>query len=64
MLNTSDTLNLYTQDPSPDNLSNVVASLNPTINYALISVNGANDPVLKSEAKLIAANAVKSYDPA
>lgn len=49
--------------PSPESLSQVVKALSPTINYALGAVNASDDPVVRSQAMLHAADAVERYDP-
>lgn len=54
----------YQVDPTPGKLGAVVKKLQPTINYSLNNIGAADDPYLRSEAKLIAADAVKNYDPA
>jgi DNA-directed RNA polymerase specialized sigma subunit len=53
----------YIKDPSKENLSQVVKSLNRTVNYSLASLNSSNNPVMKSKALVYTANAVKNYDP-
>jgi DNA-directed RNA polymerase specialized sigma subunit len=59
-----DTYALFKTNPEDKAvLKSVVNELQPTINYALTSLNATNDPVLKVNAKVIAADAVKSYDP-
>lgn len=62
-LDPAPTYDKYKLDPSKENLSMVVGALRPTINYALMSVNSKNDPVLNAEARVLAADAVKSFDP-
>lgn len=51
-------------DPSPGNLFRTVEALNPVISHSLTSIGAADDPVLRSHAKLFAAEAVKKFDPA
>jgi len=53
----------YQSDPTPARLSAVVKSLNPTISYALSSLQSQSDPVMKIKARTLAAKAVQSYDP-
>lgn len=53
----------YQADPSQENLVNVVDSLKPTMRYALSGFGAADDPVLAGKARLIAADAVKSWNP-
>jgi len=62
-MSTNDALNAYKLDSTPDTLNSVVRGLQPTINYALSSVSGLGDPGLTAKAKLVAAEAVKTYDP-
>jgi hypothetical protein len=50
-------------DPTPDNLVPVVDAMKPAISHALASLNVSNDPYMRTQAKLVAANAIKSYDP-
>lgn len=51
-------------DPTPDNLNRVVASMDSTIGYKLSSMGVANNPQMKHQARLYAAEAVKKFDPA
>ena len=53
----------WRNDPSPDKLNKVVDNLEPTIKYTLNSLNSADDPVMRSQARLFAAKALKKYDP-
>lgn len=53
----------YKADPTPDNLNSVVRELKPTIDYTLIGLNAKGDPVLTGQAQLVAAKAVKKFDP-
>lgn len=53
----------YAADPTPDNLSSVVEYLTPTIDYSLRSINASNDKLLRSKARLFAAEAVQKYNP-
>lgn len=50
-------------EPSPVKMKRVVDLLAPTIDYSLSSMNAANDPIVRGEATLVAARAVKKYDP-
>jgi DNA-directed RNA polymerase specialized sigma subunit len=54
----------YVTDPTPDNLSNVVDELSPVIDYTLSSINANSDSLIRSKARVFAAEAVKKYDPA
>jgi len=53
----------YVTDPTPDRLNMVVDNLSPVINYSLSSINAYNDNLIKSKARLFAAEAVMKYDP-
>ena len=53
----------YKTDPTPDKLSSVVEHLSPVINYNLSALNAHNDNLIKSKARLFAADAVSKYDP-
>jgi DNA-directed RNA polymerase specialized sigma subunit len=50
-------------DPVQTPLNEVVKSLQPSIDYALHSINASDDPYMKSKAKVVAAEAVKSFNP-
>lgn len=50
--------------PAPEeDISATVDKLKPHINYALVQVGGQDDPFLRTRARNIAAQAVKSYKP-
>lgn len=53
----------WRNDPSPDKLNKVVDNLEPTIKYTLNSLNSSDDPVMRGQARLFAAKAIKKYDP-
>lgn len=53
----------YQTDPSQDNLRTVVRALDPTVNQVLGSINAADDPTVRAEARRIAAESVLSYSP-
>lgn len=53
----------YKLDPSPQNLSSVVSSLKPTVEYQLASLGSSTDPVMKNKALTYTAKAVKQFDP-
>lgn len=53
----------YQADPSPENLNKVVTSLEPTISYNLSSMGVSDAPALKAKARVMAARAIKTYDP-
>lgn len=50
-------------DPTPDNLHAVVRTLDGPVNYALYAVGDTDNPQLRHQARLYAADAVKTYDP-
>ena len=52
----------WKQEPSPENLAKVVTALDPTINAEIQRYSGPK-PLLRSKAKLLAVNAVRTYDP-
>lgn len=54
---------LYTQTQDPKDLFGVVQALEPTIQQAVISINGTPDPLMASKARLLAGKAVQNYDP-
>lgn len=58
-----DAYTAWKADPSPSNLNNTVRSLDGTINYALYAVGDTVNPQLKHQARLFAADAVKTFDP-
>ena len=51
-------------DPTPDNLNSVVRSMDNAIGYKLSSLGVADNPQMRSQARLYAADAVKKFDPA
>lgn len=53
----------YLANPTPENLARTVDALKPTIDYALNNVQAADDPFVRSRARIIAGQAVKSYSP-
>jgi hypothetical protein len=58
-----DYFNAYSNDPTPDNLGMVVKSLEPVINKTLVGIGEADNPLLRNQARLYAAKAVKKFDP-
>jgi DNA-directed RNA polymerase specialized sigma subunit len=52
----------WKKEPSPENLAKVVTALDPTINAEIQRYSGPK-PLLRSKAKLLAVNAVRTYDP-
>ena len=53
----------YQATPSPENLTKVVTSLKPTIDYHLAQHRSATDPLVRAKAMSFAVDAVKKYDP-
>lgn len=49
--------------PTTDNLAAVLDSLRPTIAAAVASYGGAGNPQIMSKARVVAAKAIKSYNP-
>lgn len=54
---------VWVMNPTKDNLYDVTESLQPTINAVLASF-GSKDPNIRTKARIAAAKAVQSYDPA
>lgn len=54
---------VYKKKPTQQNLSAVLKSLQPTIQYALNANNALGDPFVKTMADVYAVEAVKKYDP-
>lgn len=51
-------------DPTPVNMKSVVGELDPAINSAISAYAGQNvSPTVRHRARLLAAKAIKSYDP-
>lgn len=61
--NTSGYYEYYRRTNSPEAFKKVLKSLEPTINYTLASYNATGDPYIVSTAKILAARAIKKYDP-
>jgi DNA-directed RNA polymerase specialized sigma subunit len=58
---------LYTRwqsEPTGSNLHAVVKGLQPTIDYTLSQYGARGDALIEGEARLVAARAVRKYDPA
>ena len=53
----------YQDNPSTDTLRGVVDALHPLITYQAAAYGGAESPHIRHQAKLIAADAVRSFDP-
>ena len=58
-----DHYDLWKSDPSPENLAGVVGKLRPTIDHAVAAAGAYDDPLIKNQAKLFAADAIKKFDP-
>lgn len=54
---------VWRQDPSQSNLYTVTKSLKPTIDSVLAGMQGTGNPHLAAKARVVAAKAIKSYDP-
>lgn len=54
---------LYKLNPTQKNLANVTRSLKPTIDSVLASLGDPGNPHLRSRANVVAAKAIKAYDP-
>ena len=50
-------------DKTPENLNLTIKALEPTISFKMASMGAADNPQMKHQAKLFAADAVKKYDP-
>ncbi len=50
-------------DPTPDNMNAVVGKLQPVISSALVGIGGLDNPLLREQARIYAAEAVQKYDP-
>lgn len=50
-------------DRTPDNLHTAVKALEPTISFKLMSMGVADNPQMKHQARLFAADAIKKFDP-
>lgn len=53
----------YRLKSTPDRLNAVVDALRPTIDYAVVSTGGIDDPIIRHQARLYAADAVRNFDP-
>ena len=54
---------LYKLNPSQQNLAQVTKQLRPTIDSVLASIGATGNPHLKSRANVVAAKAIRSYNP-
>lgn len=53
----------WRREPTPGNLNRVVKSLDPGIKHTLHQIGAGSDPYLYSQARMLTAKAVQSYDP-
>jgi hypothetical protein len=53
----------WRDDPTPDNLHQVVRTLEPVTRYALRMNYAQDNPLLRQQARLFTAEAVKSFNP-
>ena len=53
----------WVQNPSTDNLAAVLDNLKPTITAAVASYGGAGNPQIMAKARVVAAKAIKNYNP-
>lgn len=58
-----DYYNIYSTDPSPQNLNQVMNSLKPVIAQSLVGIGEHNNPMLTEKARIFALQAVKKYSP-
>jgi DNA-directed RNA polymerase specialized sigma subunit len=58
-----DAYTAYQAEPTPARLNVVVDKLSPTISHALAVRNLGGDPTMETHARVVAARAIKSYDP-
>lgn len=54
---------IYHQEPSQENFNKVMKTLDPTINKALVSLGQADNPILRDQAKVFTARAVRKFNP-
>lgn len=54
----------WQRDPNPNTLGKVVKALEPAVQQNLHRMGAAGDPLLASQGRLVAAQAVKTWDPA
>ena len=55
---------VWRTDPSPENLGKVVDTLSPVVDFAVVSSGSLDNPLVRNQAKIYTAEAVKAYDPA
>lgn len=54
---------IWNSDRSENNFNNLYNTLKPTIQYALAANNAIGDSLIETKAKILAAKAIKSFDP-
>ena len=54
---------IWHSDRSENNFNNLYNTLKPTIQYALAANNAIGDSLIETKAKILAAKAIKSFDP-
>lgn len=54
---------LWKSDPNPKTFKPVLEAIEPTIRYALASNNSLGDSLIETKAKVLAAKAIKKFDP-
>ena len=54
---------IWSNDKSENNFNNLYNTLKPTIQYALAANNAIGDSLIETKAKILAAKAIKSFDP-
>lgn len=54
---------IWNSDRSESNFNNLYNTLKPTIQYALAANNAIGDSLIETKAKILAAKAIKSFDP-
>lgn len=62
-LNAEDAYKRWWLDRTPENLHGAVKALEPTISYKLVSMGVGDNPQMKHQARLYAAEAIKKFDP-
>lgn len=50
-------------DPTPERLRAAVDTLSPVIDYSMRQTGQADDPYLRAKARVVAAEAIKTYNP-
>ncbi len=63
MKSLSDAYNQWAVDKKPEHLLATVDYLKPTVDYKLAAMGVADNPLMRHQARLMTAEAVKKYDP-